>query len=143
MFFNIPQIQYKNPWVQIMLFKNMTPSPFLRFYLGTCRRDRARARPVLRGLSGPPGPVSRAPAFPPAPRGSPVPVPRGSPVPLPRGSVAVTRPRPGLFRKPCSVSPAPRARAQRPRFQRLLCAQLTCGPLVWNGLCATRSSESG
>lgn len=32
--FNIPQIQYKNPWVQIMLFKNMTPSPFLRFYLG-------------------------------------------------------------------------------------------------------------
>lgn len=33
-FFNIPQIQYKNPWVQIMLFKNMTPSPFLRFYLG-------------------------------------------------------------------------------------------------------------
>uniref|UniRef100_A0A8D2JN67 Small ribosomal subunit protein mS25 n=1 Tax=Sciurus vulgaris TaxID=55149 RepID=A0A8D2JN67_SCIVU len=32
-FFNIPQIQYKNPWVQIMLFKNMTPSPFLRFYL--------------------------------------------------------------------------------------------------------------
>ncbi|EAW64217.1 mitochondrial ribosomal protein S25, isoform CRA_a [Homo sapiens] len=34
-FFNIPQIQYKNPWVQIMMFKNMTPSPFLRFYLGT------------------------------------------------------------------------------------------------------------
>uniref|UniRef100_A0AAA9S0N8 Small ribosomal subunit protein mS25 n=3 Tax=Bos TaxID=9903 RepID=A0AAA9S0N8_BOVIN len=33
-FFNIPQIQYKNPWVQIMLFKNMTPTPFLRFYLG-------------------------------------------------------------------------------------------------------------
>lgn len=32
--FNIPQIQYKNPWVQIMMFKNMTPSPFLRFYLG-------------------------------------------------------------------------------------------------------------
>ncbi|XP_067400449.1 small ribosomal subunit protein mS25 [Emydura macquarii macquarii] len=32
-FFNIPQIQYKNPWLQIMLFKNMTPSPFLRFYL--------------------------------------------------------------------------------------------------------------
>ncbi|XP_074929319.1 small ribosomal subunit protein mS25 [Chelonoidis abingdonii] len=32
-FFSIPQIQYKNPWVQIMLFKNMTPSPFLRFYL--------------------------------------------------------------------------------------------------------------
>lgn len=33
-FFNIPQIQYKNPWVQIMMFKNMTPSPYLRFYLG-------------------------------------------------------------------------------------------------------------
>lgn len=33
-FFNIPQIQYKNPWVQIMMFKNMTPSPFLKFYLG-------------------------------------------------------------------------------------------------------------
>ncbi|XP_008060683.1 28S ribosomal protein S25, mitochondrial isoform X2 [Carlito syrichta] len=32
-FFNIPQIQYKNPWLQIMMFKNMTPSPFLRFYL--------------------------------------------------------------------------------------------------------------
>ncbi|KAM9325854.1 small ribosomal subunit protein mS25 [Gastrophryne carolinensis] len=32
-FFNIPQIQYRNPWVQIMTFKNMTPSPFLRFYL--------------------------------------------------------------------------------------------------------------
>uniref|UniRef100_A0A287A5Z7 Small ribosomal subunit protein mS25 n=1 Tax=Sus scrofa TaxID=9823 RepID=A0A287A5Z7_PIG len=32
-FFNIPQIQYKNPWVQITMFKNMTPSPFLRFYL--------------------------------------------------------------------------------------------------------------
>ncbi|XP_005288507.1 small ribosomal subunit protein mS25 [Chrysemys picta bellii] len=32
-FFNIPQIQYKNPWVQIVMFKNMTPSPFLRFYL--------------------------------------------------------------------------------------------------------------
>lgn len=36
-FFNIPQIQYKNPWVQIMLLRNMTPSPFLRFYLGRCR----------------------------------------------------------------------------------------------------------
>lgn len=32
-FFNVPQIQYKNPWVQIMMFKNMTPSPFLKFYL--------------------------------------------------------------------------------------------------------------
>ncbi|XP_034028618.1 28S ribosomal protein S25, mitochondrial [Thalassophryne amazonica] len=32
-FFTIPQIQYKNPWVQIMMFKNITPSPFLKFYL--------------------------------------------------------------------------------------------------------------
>lgn len=32
-FFNIPQIQYKNPWVQVMMFKNMTPSSFLKFYL--------------------------------------------------------------------------------------------------------------
>nr|XP_056719118.1 28S ribosomal protein S25, mitochondrial [Euleptes europaea] len=32
-FFNIPQIQYKNPWVQIVMFRNMTPSPFLKFYL--------------------------------------------------------------------------------------------------------------
>ncbi|KAB0356088.1 hypothetical protein FD754_000244, partial [Muntiacus muntjak] len=40
-FFNVPQIQYKNPWVQVMLFKNMTPTPFLRFYLGeeTLRRE--------------------------------------------------------------------------------------------------------
>lgn len=34
-FFSIPQIQYKNPWVQIMMFKNMTPSPFVKFYLDT------------------------------------------------------------------------------------------------------------
>ncbi|XP_072911932.1 small ribosomal subunit protein mS25 [Hemitrygon akajei] len=33
-FFNIPQIQYQNPWVQIVMFKNQTPSSFLRFYLG-------------------------------------------------------------------------------------------------------------
>uniref|UniRef100_A0A8C4T8V5 Small ribosomal subunit protein mS25 n=1 Tax=Erpetoichthys calabaricus TaxID=27687 RepID=A0A8C4T8V5_ERPCA len=32
-FFNVPQIQYKNPWVQVVMFKNITPSPFLRFYL--------------------------------------------------------------------------------------------------------------
>lgn len=32
-FFNIPQIQFQNPRVQIMMFKNMTPSPFLKFYL--------------------------------------------------------------------------------------------------------------
>lgn len=31
-FWNIPQIQYKNPNVQIVTFKNMTPSPFIRCY---------------------------------------------------------------------------------------------------------------
>ncbi|VTJ63699.1 Hypothetical predicted protein [Marmota monax] len=41
------EIQYKNPWVQIMMFKNMTPTPFLRFYLGEC--------PVLAGPWGPSG----------------------------------------------------------------------------------------
>lgn len=51
MFFNIPQIQYKNPWVQIMLFRNMTPSPFLRFYLGRCRRQRPGRGPE-RGFLG-------------------------------------------------------------------------------------------
>nr|XP_020658452.1 28S ribosomal protein S25, mitochondrial [Pogona vitticeps] len=34
-FFNVPQIQYKNIWVQIVMFKNMTPSPFIKFYLDT------------------------------------------------------------------------------------------------------------
>uniref|UniRef100_A0A2K6V1N3 Small ribosomal subunit protein mS25 n=1 Tax=Saimiri boliviensis boliviensis TaxID=39432 RepID=A0A2K6V1N3_SAIBB len=43
-FFNIPQIQYKNPWVQIMMFKNMTPSPFLRFYLGKLSGKRRRRK---------------------------------------------------------------------------------------------------
>uniref|UniRef100_A0A8C6BI78 Small ribosomal subunit protein mS25 n=1 Tax=Monodon monoceros TaxID=40151 RepID=A0A8C6BI78_MONMO len=43
-FFNIPQIQYKNPWVQIMMFKNMTPTPFLRFYLGKPSRERSRRK---------------------------------------------------------------------------------------------------
>uniref|UniRef100_A0A8C9H080 Small ribosomal subunit protein mS25 n=1 Tax=Piliocolobus tephrosceles TaxID=591936 RepID=A0A8C9H080_9PRIM len=43
-FFNIPQIQYKNPWVQIMMFKNMTPSPFLRFYLGKPSGKRRRRK---------------------------------------------------------------------------------------------------
>ncbi|XP_053690185.1 probable 28S ribosomal protein S25, mitochondrial [Sabethes cyaneus] len=31
-FWNIPQIQYKNPDVQVVTFKNMTPSPFIRCY---------------------------------------------------------------------------------------------------------------
>ncbi|XP_054831917.1 28S ribosomal protein S25, mitochondrial isoform X2 [Eublepharis macularius] len=29
------KIQYKNPWLQIVMFKNMTPSPFVKFYLDT------------------------------------------------------------------------------------------------------------
>ncbi|XP_051708532.1 small ribosomal subunit protein mS25 isoform X2 [Oryctolagus cuniculus] len=45
-FFNIPQIQYRNPWVQITMFKNMTPSPFLRFYLGRVT-DNERDREVF------------------------------------------------------------------------------------------------
>ncbi|XP_046341217.1 28S ribosomal protein S25, mitochondrial-like [Haliotis rufescens] len=32
-FWHLAQIQYKNPSVQIVTFKNMTPSPFLQFYL--------------------------------------------------------------------------------------------------------------
>uniref|UniRef100_UPI00358DDE5F small ribosomal subunit protein mS25 n=1 Tax=Myxine glutinosa TaxID=7769 RepID=UPI00358DDE5F len=31
--FKVPQIQYKNPRVQIVMFRNITPSPFLCFYL--------------------------------------------------------------------------------------------------------------
>lgn len=29
----LPQVQYKNPNVQVVLFKNMTPTPFVRFWL--------------------------------------------------------------------------------------------------------------
>lgn len=31
-FWNLPQIQYKNPAVQVVTFKNMTPSPFIKCY---------------------------------------------------------------------------------------------------------------
>ncbi|XP_053990494.1 probable 28S ribosomal protein S25, mitochondrial [Hylaeus volcanicus] len=31
-FWNLPQIQYKNPSVQVITFKNMTPTPFIRCY---------------------------------------------------------------------------------------------------------------
>ncbi|KAK7065416.1 28S ribosomal protein S25, mitochondrial [Halocaridina rubra] len=31
-YWNIPQIQYKNPGVQVATFKNMTPSPFIRMF---------------------------------------------------------------------------------------------------------------
>lgn len=33
MFWYMPQIQYKNPEVQILSFRNITPTPFLRCYL--------------------------------------------------------------------------------------------------------------
>lgn len=46
-FFNIPQIQYKNQWLQIMMFKNMTPSPFLKFYLGVYSRSVARTHGTI------------------------------------------------------------------------------------------------
>ncbi|XP_018494874.1 probable 28S ribosomal protein S25, mitochondrial [Galendromus occidentalis] len=32
-FWDLPRIIYKNPEVQVTLFKNMTPSPFIRFWL--------------------------------------------------------------------------------------------------------------
>ncbi|XP_055693177.1 probable 28S ribosomal protein S25, mitochondrial [Lutzomyia longipalpis] len=31
-FWNLSQLQYKNPEVQVVTFKNMTPSPFIRCY---------------------------------------------------------------------------------------------------------------
>ncbi|XP_014256579.1 probable 28S ribosomal protein S25, mitochondrial [Cimex lectularius] len=34
-FWYLPQLQYRNPNVQIITFKNMTPTPFLRFYFDT------------------------------------------------------------------------------------------------------------
>lgn len=33
-FWNLPKLQYKNPGVQVVTFKNMTPSPFIRCYFG-------------------------------------------------------------------------------------------------------------
>ena len=33
-FWHLPQLQYKNPNIQIVTFKNLTPSPFIRCYLG-------------------------------------------------------------------------------------------------------------
>lgn len=33
-FWHLPQLQFKNPDVQFLVFKNMTPSPFLRVYFG-------------------------------------------------------------------------------------------------------------
>lgn len=33
-FWYLPQLQYKNPNVQIVTFKNITPSPFIKCYYG-------------------------------------------------------------------------------------------------------------
>lgn len=33
-FWHLPQLQYKNPNIQIATFKNLTPSPFIQCYLG-------------------------------------------------------------------------------------------------------------
>lgn len=33
-FWCLPQIQYKNPNVQIVTFRNKTPSPFIKCYYG-------------------------------------------------------------------------------------------------------------
>lgn len=41
-FWNLPQIQYKNPDVQVITFKNMTPSPFIRCYFGKKRNPTIR-----------------------------------------------------------------------------------------------------
>lgn len=32
-FYNLPQLQYRNPNVQMLTFKNITPSPFIRCFL--------------------------------------------------------------------------------------------------------------
>lgn len=37
-FWYVPQIQYKNPNVQILSLKNMTPSPFIRCFYGKLLR---------------------------------------------------------------------------------------------------------
>lgn len=37
-FWSLPQLQYKNPKVQVVTFKNMTPSPFIRCYFGKMTR---------------------------------------------------------------------------------------------------------
>lgn len=33
-FWKIPQVQYRNPGVQVVTLKNMTPTPFIRCYFG-------------------------------------------------------------------------------------------------------------
>ncbi|KAL3851953.1 hypothetical protein ACJMK2_015643 [Sinanodonta woodiana] len=38
LFWHLPQIQFKNPNVQILSFKNMTPSPFIQLFFGDGKR---------------------------------------------------------------------------------------------------------
>ena len=33
-FWSLPQLQYKNPSIQVVSFKNLTPTPFIRCYFG-------------------------------------------------------------------------------------------------------------
>lgn len=35
-FWKLAQVQFKNPGVQVVTFKNLTPSPFIRCYFGVC-----------------------------------------------------------------------------------------------------------
>jgi hypothetical protein len=44
-FWNLPQVQYRNPEVQVVAFKNMTPSPFITCYLGDGKQDSYFPRP--------------------------------------------------------------------------------------------------
>ncbi|KAL3283482.1 hypothetical protein HHI36_006622 [Cryptolaemus montrouzieri] len=37
-FWHLPQVQYKNPQIQILTLKNMTPSPFIRVFYETGHR---------------------------------------------------------------------------------------------------------
>lgn len=38
-FWKLPQVQYRNPGVQVVTFKNLTPSPFIRCYFGELDND--------------------------------------------------------------------------------------------------------
>jgi hypothetical protein len=41
-FWTLPQIQYKNPHIQVASFKNMTPSPFISCYLENGEKVKTR-----------------------------------------------------------------------------------------------------
>lgn len=43
-YWTLPQLQYKNPEVQVCTFKNMTPSPFIRCYFGEFQKVCCRYR---------------------------------------------------------------------------------------------------